>query len=218
MNGIGSLFTLILLAALPIVLAYLWLIIRRYRFNMIWFLCALLAGIISVAIASCIQNFIPIFNVETLASLLISIIIKTALPEELSKFLLMFILIALAKKWKRINPIETNADGAAAGLIIALGFALFETAAYSVSNLQITFLRAVSAAPIHAACGIRTGMSAVSFRSGYTASGIWNIVLAIVIHTVYNFIILNPGTSVIFFILIIAVSVISSLMHIQENN
>jgi RsiW-degrading membrane proteinase PrsW (M82 family) len=217
MNGIGSLLTLILLAALPILLAYLWLIIRKYTFNMIWFLSALLAGILSVLIALCIQGIIQSINVETIVGLFVNIILRTALPEELSKFLFMFLFIALSKKWKRLNPIETKSDGAAAGLVLALGFALFETAGYSMLNIQLTFLRAVTAAPIHAACGIRTGMSAVSFRSHHPLSGIWNMLLAILIHTVYNFIILNPGTPLIFLILITVASVTSSLVNIKES-
>ncbi|MDR2900863.1 MAG: PrsW family intramembrane metalloprotease [Treponema sp.] len=217
MNGIGSLLTLILLAALPIVLAYLWLVIRKYRFNMIWFLSALLAGILSVLITMCIQTIIPLFKIETLFALFLNIVARTALPEELSKFAMMFLLIALAKRWKRLNPIETKSDGAATGLVIALGFALFETAAYSMSNMQLTFLRAITAAPIHAACGIRTGMSAVSFKTNHTTSGIWNIILALVIHTVYNYLVLNAGTPIIFLVLLVAVSVISSLRNIKEN-
>ncbi|MDR2900109.1 MAG: PrsW family intramembrane metalloprotease [Treponema sp.] len=218
MNGVGSLLTLIVLAALPIVLAYLWLIIRKYNFNMIWFLCAILAGIISVLITLFIQGIIPSINIETLPDLFLSIVIRTAVPEEASKLIVMFFFIAIVKRWKRLNPIETKSDGAAAGLIIALGFALFETAGYSMSNMQITLLRAITAAPIHAACGIRTGMSAVSFTSHHPASGIWNIVLAIAIHTVYNFIILNPGTPIIFLVLLVAVSVISSLRNIKAED
>lgn len=215
MNGIMSLFALILSAALPIVLAYLWLIMRKYRFNMIWFLCALLAGIISVLIVFCIQMIIPVFAVETTAELFLNIIIRTAVPEELSRFLVAFLIIALAKRWKRLNPIETKSDGAAVGLVIALGFALFETAGYAMSNIQITFLRAVTTSPLHAACGIRIGMSAVSFRNHHTASGIWNALLAIFIHTAYNFIILNPGTPLVFLILITVTSIVSSLMYIK---
>jgi RsiW-degrading membrane proteinase PrsW (M82 family) len=217
MNEFTSLLTLIFLAALPIVLAYLWLIIRKYRFNMIWFLCALLAGIISVSIALCIQGLVPSFIAETFVTLFINIIVRTALPEELSKLLMMFLFIALSKKWKRLNLIETKSDGAAAGLVIGLGFALFETAGYSMLSLELPFLRAVTASPIHAACGIRTGMSAVAFHNRKPASGIWNIVLAILIHTVYNFIILNPGTPRIFLVLLITVSFISSLMHIKSE-
>jgi RsiW-degrading membrane proteinase PrsW (M82 family) len=218
MNGVGPLLILILLAALPIVLAYLWLVIRKHQFNMIWFLCALLAGIISVSIALFIQGIIPVFNVETISDLFISIIVRTAIPEEASRLLVMFLFIILAKRWKYLNPIETKSDGAAAGLVIAMGFALFETAGYSMSNIQLTFLRAVTTAPIHAACGIRTGMSAVSFYKKHAASGIWNLLLAILIHTAYNFIILNPGTPLIFLILLTAVSVISSLVNIKAND
>ena len=217
MRGLGSLFTLILLAALPIVLAYLWLVIRKYQFNIIWFLCSLLAGIISVLIAWFIQMLIPAITAETMAGLLIKIIVQTTVPEELSRLLAAFLLIALSKRWKRLNPIEKKSDGAAAGLIMGLGFVLFETAAYSISNIQITLLRAVTSAPLHAACGIRTGIGAVSFMNRKTASGIWNMVLAILIHTAYNFIILSPRTPLIFLILVVAVSTISSLMYIKAE-
>lgn len=217
MNGFLSLFTLILLAALPIVLAYFWLIIRKYRFSMIWFLCALLAGIISVSVAVCIQLIIPSITVETTADLFINIIVRTAIPEEAGKFITIFLFVLLAKRWKRLHPIETISDGAAAGLIVACGFALFETAGYAMSNLQITFFRAISASLIHAACGIRIGMSVVLFRTHKTGSGIWNMLLAILIHTAYNFIILNPRTPFLFFILITAASVISSLIKIKGN-
>jgi RsiW-degrading membrane proteinase PrsW (M82 family) len=214
----GSLFTLIILAALPIALSCLWLIIRKYRFSLIWFLCALLAGILSVLIAFIMQWIIPSINGETRAALFTNIILRTAIPEETSKFLMMFLLIALSKKWNRLNPIEEKQDGAAAGFIVALGFSLFETAGYSVSNLQLTFLRAITASPIHAACGIRAGMSAISFRNHQTAFGLWNIFLAVIIHTVYNFIILNSETPLIFLMLIVTVSTLSSLMHIKQTS
>jgi RsiW-degrading membrane proteinase PrsW (M82 family) len=215
MNGFGSLFILILLAALPIVLAYLWLVIRKYRFSLIWFLCALLAGIVSILIAFFIKGIIPAIIAETIAGLFLSIVVKTAIPEEASKFLLMFFFIAITKRWKRLNPIESKSDGAAAGLVIACGFAFIETIGYSMSDINLTFLRAVTASPIHAVCGIRIGMSAVAFNSRYTASGIGNIILAILIHTIYNFIILHPGTPIIFLVLVVVISIISSLMQIK---
>ncbi len=215
MNGIVPLFILILLSALPIVLAYLWLVIRRYRFSVIWFLCALLAGIISVLTAFCVQMMIPSFTVETIADVFLNIIVRTAVPEELSRFIAAFLFIIAAKRWKRLSPIETKSDGAAAGLVIGLGFALFETAGYAMSNIEITFLRAVTASPIHAACGIRAGISAVSFCKHKSSPGLWNILLAILIHTAYNFIILNSETPLVFLILITAASLISSLMNIK---
>lgn len=159
------------------------------------------------------QEIISLFNIKTVVNLFFYIGLQTAIPEELSKLLVLFMFIALSKRWKRLNPIETKSDGAAAGLVAALGFALFETAGYSISNLQITFLRAVTAAPVHAACGIRTGMSTVAFRMHQTGSGIRNLLLAILIHTAYNFFVINRGTGMI--VLIVAVSVISSLMHIK---
>jgi RsiW-degrading membrane proteinase PrsW (M82 family) len=218
MNGIALLLTLILLAALPIILAYLWLRIRKYQFNMIWFLCLLLAGVISVAIALVLQGIMPSITVETVTDLCISIIIRTAIPEEASKCIALFLFIALAKRWKRLHPIETKSDGAAAGLILALGFALFETAGYAMSNLELTLLRAVTASPIHAACGIRIGMSAVSFKTHHISSGIMNMIAAVLIHTAYNFVIFNPDTPLIFVILIVSASLLSSLMHIPMEN
>jgi RsiW-degrading membrane proteinase PrsW (M82 family) len=184
---------------------------------MIWFLCALLAGIISVSIALTIQRIIPAFKIETIADVFFNIIVRTAIPEEASKFIVMIFFIALSKRWKRLIPIETKSDGAAAGFIIALGFAFFETAGYSLSQLDTAFFRAISAAPIHAACGIRIGIGASAFQHRKTGLGIWNIVLAILIHTVYNFIILNPQTPLVFLVLLIALSVISSLTQITKT-
>ncbi len=217
MRGLGSLFTLILLAALPTALAYLWLVIRKYQFNIIWFLCSLLAGVLSVLFAYLIQLLIPPITIGTIWGLLIKIIVQTTVPEELSRLLAAFLLMFLAKRWKRLGPMEKNSDGAAAGLIMGLGFALFETAAYSISNIQITLLRAVTSSPLHGACGIRTGMAAVSFRNRRTSLGIWNMVLAVLIHTAYNFVILIPRTPLLFLILIIVVSTISSLMYIKAE-
>ncbi len=167
--------------------------------------------------AFCIQMMIPSFTVETIADVFLNIIVRTAVPEELSRFIAAFLFIMTAKRWKRLNPIETKSDGSAAGLVIGLGFALLETAGYAMSNIEITFLRAVTASPIHAACGIRIGMSAVSFCTHKNASGLWNMLLAILIHTVYNFIILNPETPLVFLVLIAAASLISSLMNIKGD-
>lgn len=217
MRGLGSLFSLIILAALPIGLACLWLIIRKYKFTTVWFLCSLLAGFLSVGIAYFIQSLFPAMYMETIWDLLKKIVLQTAVPEEGSRLIAAFIFFALAKRWKRLGPIETQSGGAAAGVIMGLGFALLETIAYSITNIQVTLLRAFTSSPLHAACGVRAGMGAVSFRQRRTASGIWNIVLAVLIHSAYNFSIVSPRAPAFLPIIIVLAGTISSLVYIRAE-
>lgn len=216
MKGLGSLFSLIVLAALPLALAYLWLLIRKYRFNMLWFLCSLLGGILSVLITMLVQALLPDMYAGTIWELLKKIVLRTAVPEEGSRLIAMFLLIFLSGRWKRLGgPLDRIPAGAATGLICGMGFALFETVAYSISDIQVTLIRALTSSPLHAACGIRIGMGAVSLKNREAGSGLWNILLAVFIHAAYNFVIINPRVPLFMPLIIVLASTIASLVYIK---
>jgi RsiW-degrading membrane proteinase PrsW (M82 family) len=97
MNGIGALFLLIFMAALPVMAAFIWLRLRKYPFGIVWFAGALLAGTLALITAALIQTlFPPEPPIRGLAGLVFKIFIEIAGTEELSRLLAMVVFFKLA--------------------------------------------------------------------------------------------------------------------------
>jgi RsiW-degrading membrane proteinase PrsW (M82 family) len=108
--------------------------------------------------------------------------------------------------------------GAATGMIAGFGFSILESAVYaaSASDPGIILLRAVTAAPLHGACGSRVGMCAITFRSNLFQS-IMRLLTAVAIHGIYNFMILLPGLPSVAAILISLSAFASSVLIIKGS-
>jgi RsiW-degrading membrane proteinase PrsW (M82 family) len=102
------------------------------------------------------------------------------------------------------------------GLIAGLGFAVIETAMYGVGDFRITLVRAVTAAPLHGACGARIGM-AVSHLRDAPGLALVRFLYAVGIHGMYNFMIISPGIPLVFPILIAFTAFLSSIQLIRYS-
>jgi RsiW-degrading membrane proteinase PrsW (M82 family) len=102
------------------------------------------------------------------------------------------------------------------GLIAGLGFAVIETALYGVGNFSIALVRAVTAAPLHGACGVRVGI-AVSHVRNAPGLALVRFLYAVGIHGMYNFMILSPGIPLVFPILIAFTALLSSIQLIRYS-
>ncbi|MCL2479875.1 MAG: PrsW family intramembrane metalloprotease, partial [Treponema sp.] len=119
------------------------------------------------------------------------IFVRIALVEEASRFLILIPLLNIFNRRLSV-PGVASAAGAAVGLVVGLGFAALENASYGTADINITMLRAFTAAPLHGACGSRVGSSLVLFRER-PIQALTRFLSAVIIHGTYNFMLLIPG-------------------------
>ena len=130
--------------------------------------------------------------------------------EEPLKFL-AFILFVYSKA-----DFDEPMDAIVYGTVISLGFATYENIEYvyflySDQSLEIAILRAISAIPLHASCGVIMGY----YIGLYTFKGsnkylIQALFIPIVIHAVYNFL---TGFGLIFLGYLVGVIFFANILH-----
>ncbi|GHU61174.1 hypothetical protein FACS189445_2900 [Spirochaetia bacterium] len=219
MNGLWVLLLLIFISALPVLAVLIWLRVRRFPIGLPWFLLALLGGAISLGVAAILQSLFPqtdeaSMGEAVLAVLLFKIFIQIALTEELGRFGVFALLFWLIRRFGKDTGTHPPAFGALTGLIAGLGFAVIETAMYGVGNFSIALVRAVTAAPLHGACGTRVGI-AVSHIRDAPVLALVRFLYAVGIHGMYNFMIISPGVPLVFPILIAFTALLSSIQLIR---
>jgi RsiW-degrading membrane proteinase PrsW (M82 family) len=229
MNGIAVLLLLILISAIPVLPLFLWIRRRAFPIRPSWFLLALLAGAVSLALAALLQILIPASDDITMGNLIVSIFVRIALTEEVSRLLVLLAFFAIARRFaSRTAPAadttfssssidDVRVCGVLTGIIAGLGFAVIETALYGSSNFTIALVRAITAAPLHGACGARIGLGAVQIRTGPLRS-IGNIFYAVIIHGMYNFMLISPGIPVIFPVLIAITAFFSVIQSCRTSS
>ena len=189
MNGIWILLLLILAAALPAIIVFFLYRVRKSAVTLPWFLAALAAGIISLLIAALIQSFFSAGRNGQygLWSIFFDVFIRIALVEEASRLVTLLPLIKTGSR--RLHG--GRSLGPVFGLAAGLGFAALENAFYGMADINITLLRAFTAAPIHGACGIRAG-TAVSIAGEHPVRSLILFISTVLIHGAYNLIIISP--------------------------
>jgi RsiW-degrading membrane proteinase PrsW (M82 family) len=226
MNGLWTLLLLIFISALPVFAVLVWMRVSRFPitehpFKLSWFLLALLGGALSLLIAAILQALFPQTN-ETamgeaaITALLFKIFIQVALTEELGRLGVLALLLGLVRRFRRDSRVCTPTFGALTGLIAGLGFAVIETAMYGVGDFSIALVRAVTAAPLHGACGTRIGM-AVSHIKDAPGLALGRFLYAVGIHGMYNFMVISPGIPQVFPILIAFTALLSSIQLIRYS-
>jgi RsiW-degrading membrane proteinase PrsW (M82 family) len=221
MNGLWILLLFIFISALPVLAVLIWIRVRRFPIGLPWFLLALLGGALSLGIAAIIQALFPPANKATMGVMLFKIFIQIALTEELGRFCIFALLLGLGRRFSK-NPESsdqrsaTPAFDAITGLIAGLGFAVIETAMYGVGDFSIALVRAVTAAPLHGACGTRIGM-AVSHIKDAPGLALVRFLYAVGIHGMYDFMIISPGVPQVFPILIAFTALLSSIQLIRYS-
>jgi RsiW-degrading membrane proteinase PrsW (M82 family) len=227
MNGFGSLALLVLMAALPVLVCYVWLRIKGW--GMLRFASALLAGVFALIAAALLQSLFPSQTpLSGMWGILFKLFIEIAGTEEGSRLVFLVFFLKLSARFPVLGaPVQDTAgnfrnDGAgfyfqslASGLAAGLGFAFIETLSYAAADLGITLLRGFSAAPLHAACGIRAGFAAdfiVRGRDEAGTGGGRNFVSAVIIHGMYNFLLINPGVPAFVPVMLAFISLIVPLL------
>ncbi|MDR3122912.1 MAG: PrsW family intramembrane metalloprotease [Treponema sp.] len=215
MNGLWILLLLIAISALPVLAVLLWIRLRRLPVRLPWFLLALLGGALSLGLAAILQSLFPKTEEASIRVLLVKIFIQIALTEELSRLVVFSLLLRLAGGFgKEAKP---PAFAAITGLIAGLGFAVIETAMYGVGNVSIALVRAVTAAPLHGACGARVGIAVSHIRD----APVWALIrflYAVGLHGMYNFMLLNQGIPLVFPVLIAFTALFSSIQLIRFSD
>jgi len=227
MPGSLVLFVLILISAIPVIAVYIWYRLAKYQFSLIWFLLALLAGAAAVFPALFLRELLNLsIPSGGRLNLFYQFFVRTASTEEVSRLIMLSIFFFLSSRITKENSRTLSTEqfpswdkirkGAAGGLVAGLGFALLETAAYGASNANILLLRAVTAAPLHAACGSRVGIASVIFRSN-PFQALMRLLTAIAIHGIFNFMCNLPGFPSIMAVLIALSAVASSILTIRSS-
>jgi RsiW-degrading membrane proteinase PrsW (M82 family) len=215
---VNGLLFLILIAALPVLLLFLWYRLARCPINAGWFLIFLFGGASSMLLALLMQGLIPVLpgsatsSLGGLGSIIFNLFCRIAATEELSRFLVFMILFPLA----RIKGEDATLRGSAAGLAAGLGFALMESASYGASDIGVALLRTVTSAPLHGACGARVGAAAAGL-GGRPLPVVMRILSAVAIHGMYNFMILGSGALAIMAIIAAICALISSILSIRAQ-
>jgi len=190
MSGTWVLLLLITTMALPVIVVFFWFRVLKSPITLPWFLASLAAGIISVLAAVLVQRLFPPPGTGGFLPLLFGVFIRIALVEEASRFVSLVPLLSVIKR-------SNNFDKpffVALGLVSGLGFAMIESAFYGIaeSDFRIMVLRAVTAAPLHGACGIRVCAALLSVRS-HPVKALAIFASAVLIHGAYNLMIVNPA-------------------------
>jgi RsiW-degrading membrane proteinase PrsW (M82 family) len=226
MNGLWILLLLIFISALPVLVVWIWIRVRRFPIGLPWFLAALLGGALSLLIAAILQALFPRINEAAMgqaaiAIMLFKIFIQIAFTEELGRFGVFVLLLGLVRRFGKHTEssdqrFATPAFDAVTGLIAGLGFAVIETALYGVGDFGIALIRAVTAAPLHGACGTRIGMAVFHIKDA-PGLALARFLYAVIIHGMYNFMIISPGIPQVFSILIAFTALFSSIQLIRYS-
>jgi len=221
MPGSLVLLVLIFFSSIPVILVYIWFRVAKYQFPLVRFLFTLLAGAAAFFPALLLQNLLTFSAFESgRLALFFQVFVRVAFTEELSRLLVLFIFFRISA---RISPNENSGRpltlnkvkmGTAVGLVAGLGFALLESAVYGASDTRVLLLRAVTTAPLHAACGSRIGAAAVMFRTNPILA-LFRVITATAIHGVYNLMVSMPGFPSIAAVIIALSAFFTSVLAIR---
>jgi len=213
MSEIWILLLLLLTAALPVIFVFCWFSFKKSPVTLPYFLVSLAAGVLSLLVAAILQNLIPVlgWNGQSRPFLIFfNVFFRIAFTEELSR-----IIIFIPLFWVIKSRIDADLSFfAAVGLVAGLGFAMLENAFYGLADINLSLLRAFTAAPLHAACAIRVAV-AVFFLTRYPVKTIFLFVFAVLIHGAYNMTIITPGLPSVLSILIGFTALFSSLPFLK---
>jgi hypothetical protein len=79
--------------------------------------------------------------------------------------------------------------------------------------MGITLLRAVTAAPLHGACGARVGIAAM-IGNREPVHALCRFLPAVAIHGMYNFMVISPGIPAIVLALLITLTALASSIQV----
>ncbi|MDR2784862.1 MAG: PrsW family intramembrane metalloprotease [Treponema sp.] len=216
MNG-WNLLLPVIITLLPLISVYLWFRISKFPVRLIWFPLALLGGAAALFAAVFIQSLFPNFGGNFTEGFFFKLFIKIAFTEELGRFMVLLLFFRLRSFFYRPVSAESvpSSLGLVTGLLAGLGFAAVETASYGPANLGVALLRVFTTAPLHGACGARNGAAAIlCTRNPFRAA--MRFFSAVIIHGMYNFMVVRTGFYSIFAVLIAITALASSIQEIRS--
>ncbi|MDR1908894.1 MAG: PrsW family intramembrane metalloprotease [Spirochaetaceae bacterium] len=208
MSGFGIILVLILFSALPVIAVRIWFSAAGVPLRPLGFLGSLLAGILTLLPAALLQSLFP----ASWGGLMLRIFVRIALTEEAARLAVLALFFAILR---RGSPLS-EAEAAASGLVAGLGFAILETASYASAGLGIALLRAVTAAPLHGACGGRVACALYRFP-GRPALAVSGFIIAVLLHGLFNFMVLKPGIPAPLPVILAAAALLPVLRTIQRR-
>ena len=190
MTGIWILLLLLITAALPVIIVLALFKAKKIPVTLPWFLVFLAAGMFSILVAVFVQKLFPPSDMGGFWLIFFGIFIRVAMVEETSRLVSLVPLLSVIKRRRNLD----KSFFAAMGLVSGLGFAMIENAIYglSESDFGIILVRAVTAAPLHAACGIRVCV-ALYFARKQPVTALFLFISAILIHGAYNLMIISSA-------------------------
>jgi hypothetical protein len=196
MSAVFVVALMILVAVLPVVLGC-WYFRAKHAMAMRFFFVATLAGMAAVLLAAGAQLLVaplsPQPNLETGTkwAILYTIFIEIASTEELARFLTLMLCASALKKTLEAAPNKT-ALVRVTGMISGFSFAAVETIFFTMTNPDSGIIRAISAVPLHGACGIKAANAVLNSKRSPGLS-LLSIVFAIALHGTYNFLVQRGG-------------------------
>jgi hypothetical protein len=203
----------ILLSVLPLAAAWFWLR-RAPGVSALYFLAALGAGILSLSLAAILQMALPAADYGVTRGEAARFVVETALIEEGSRLAALALLFRAFRLLKKAKP--ECAWAAAAGMTAGLTFAAVESASLAAANPLAAAIRLPSAVILHAACGIRCA-AALSLPSINLFSRAGIFIMAVALHSVYNFMAPRGGLFTALAILLALSAFVSSLRRITRT-
>ena len=212
MNGFLVLLLLIITAALPAIVVFFWFKARKSPIALPWFLASLAAGFVSLLVAVLVQKLFPPPGAGGIWDVFFGVFIRIALVEELSRIAGLTLLLAVIKRYRDLDTPLC----AALGLISGLGFAVMESAFYGLSGFNIILLRAVSAVPLHGACGVRVCVAFFTITK-HPIKALLLFISAVLVHGAYNLLIVSPAFPSLMAILIAFTALFTSIKYFSKT-
>lgn len=218
MEGPVYLIIIITLASLPIIITYLYLKQISSRFSIWLFITALAVGALSMLAGSVLQFLLPLARSADRFSLIYTVFFRNAFTEELGRYVLFLLLFFVLPKLYYTQETGPEPFGPLPrdlviffGILAGFSFAMLETLSYGLLNVQLIIVRTLTSAPLHAACGARIALSASLTTSGGFARALFYGVSAVLIHGIYNLLLLFPSALAVLPVILAYVALGSAL-------
>jgi RsiW-degrading membrane proteinase PrsW (M82 family) len=226
MNFIFTIVTTLFLFAmclLPGAAFFVWL--RRggrRTISLLWFLASFAAGLLSAGAGLLLMGVVPIFEsaagINTVGKIagLYNVFVRTALVEEVSRLIVFSAFFAAARRMNKL-PAERSFYVSAA-IIAGLGFAAAESVFFALDNFNVVLLRAITTAPIHAACAARIGAAIWSRRQKESLAAVRNFLYAFALHGIYDYLIPRGGISSIIACACAILNCLSAIASLEKKS
>jgi RsiW-degrading membrane proteinase PrsW (M82 family) len=187
---IWTFFLLMALSFLPPAAFFIWLRKKKPELlNTFSFLLFLAGGMLALVIALFLQTLFPAQNGLGKGTLLFKTFVQTALTEEAGRAVVLGALFGMMRRQFR----QKAANFAAAGIALGLGFAAVETAYFSLANMNIALLRALTAAPLHAACSAHLALALCCLEKKKPRKAWPRFIYAAALHGLYDVMVVQNG-------------------------